>query len=250
MKPCAAPLIATEGEVVHRADPAFERSLAPALQELLAPRMVPPGGAGKGDRACALRVLHRDDLADGTTHRCADHMGGLLAGIVEHGDGIIGHLFERVLAVRLVAASRAPVVEGDAPVSRCGGESLEVPAVLVGAEALDEEDRGAVRPTGDAVVDTNSVGTAKVGHQAPPRPLRGSQSSGVPVRISPILDASGQCAADQCVVDAPNLAETFVVFGTHDHDLPGSECPGHLVGVVEEAVDPPHERPDGCRDRG
>ena len=56
--------------------------------------------------------------------------------------------------------------------------------------------------------------------------------------------ARGERTADQSVVDASDLAETFVVFGTHDHELPGRQRSGDLVGVVEETADPAHERPD------
>ncbi len=104
--------------------------------------------------------------------------------MVEHGDRVVGHLFERVRAVRFVAASGTRL-SAQSSVPRSGGEPLEVPAVLVGAEALDEQDGRAVGSTGDAVVDPGAVRAANVGHQAPPSPLSGSQSSGVPVRMSP-----------------------------------------------------------------
>ena len=178
------------GVLAHRADATFERRVAPAREQLLAPRVVAARGAGEGERADPLGVLHGDDLADRSAHRRADDVRGLLAGVVEHGDRVVGHLLERVGPVRLVAAAGAPVVERDAAVPGSGGQALEVPAVLVGAETLDEQDRRAVGATGDAVVDAGAVGAADEGHQAPPTPVSGSQSIGVPVRRSPISDSS------------------------------------------------------------
>ena len=129
------------GLLAHEADATFECGIAPADEQFLPPRMVPPRGAGQRERPCSFGVLDRHDLADRAAHRRSDDVGGLDAGVVEHGDRVVGHLLQRVRAVRLVAAPRPPVVERDRLVPGCGGESLQVPAVLVGAETLDEEDR-------------------------------------------------------------------------------------------------------------
>ena len=114
----------------------------------------------------------------------------------------------RVAAVRLVAAPGAPVVEGDRLVAARQRQPLQVPAVLVGAEALDQQHRRPAPPARDPVVQPGAVLGGRVRHgvprserqtsacvagerselphrQLPPIPLSGSQSSGVPVCAPP-----------------------------------------------------------------
>ena len=71
---------------------------------------------------------------------------------------------KRVGAVGLVAATGAAVVEGDRAVGPRQRQPLQVPAVLVGAEALDQQHRRAAAATGDLVVDAGAVGRRRVRH--------------------------------------------------------------------------------------
>ena len=122
--------------------PSLRGPPSPQLAEQLAPpRVVAARRARERQRAHPLGVLEREDLGDRPAHRRADDVGGLDAGVVEHGDGVVGHLLERVGAVRLVAATGAAVVEGDRAVAARQRQPLQVPAVLVGAEALDQQHR-------------------------------------------------------------------------------------------------------------
>ena len=72
-------------------------------------------------------------------------MGGVDSGVVEHGDRVVGHLGERVGPVGLVAATGAPIVEGEGAERPGEPEPLQVPEMLVGAEALDEQRRRRTR---------------------------------------------------------------------------------------------------------
>ena len=108
---------------------------------------------------------HGHHLTDRAAHRCADDMRRRHTGMIQHGDGIVGHLLDRVHAERLVAASCAAVVERNHPVVTRQREALHVPTVLVGTEALNHQHRGSAAPAECLVVKTSAVGGAGVRHQ-------------------------------------------------------------------------------------
>ena len=55
-----------------------------------------------------------DDDAGATGHKVVLNFGTVGdAGVVEHGHGVVGHLFEGVHTVRLVAAAGAAIVQRD-----------------------------------------------------------------------------------------------------------------------------------------
>ena len=148
----------------HRPDAVALRVRRPRLEQLLAPRLVAARRAHERQRAHAVGPQHGDELGDGAAHRGADDVGALDADVVEHGDGVGCHLVEVVVADRLVAAPGAAVVEGDDAVAQREHEALDVPAVLVHAEALDHQQRRCRGPSGHAVVDATAVGAAHVRH--------------------------------------------------------------------------------------
>ena len=170
----------------HRGDAAFARDPRPLGEQLATPWMMCARGARQRQGSDALGMADREDLGDRTAHRRSGDMCVVDTGAVEHRDRVVGHLFERVLAEGLVAATRATIVERDRPVPGGQGDALEVPAVLVGTEALDQEHGWAARTAGLAVVQADAVGGSHVGHQTPPSPPV-SQSSGVPVSVPPKL---------------------------------------------------------------
>ncbi len=104
------------------------------------------GGAGERQGADAVRDGGWRGSGDDPAHRGADEVGRPDPGGVEHGDGVVGHLQQRVGAERLVAAAGTPVVEGDRAVAAGEGRPLQGPAVDVGAEAVDQQHRLAVGP--------------------------------------------------------------------------------------------------------
>ena len=118
-------------------------------------------------------MAHGHHLTDRAAHRCADDVRRRHTGMIEHGDGIVGHLLDRVHAERLVAASCAAVVERDHAVAASQREALHVPAVLVGAEALDHQHRGRAAPAECLVVKTSAVGGAGVAASAFRQPIDG-----------------------------------------------------------------------------
>ena len=136
------------GPIVHRAAvlviariPRSLGDLGPLGEQVLAPRMLLAGGARERQRAHPVGMAEGEDLGDHAAHRGAHDVGVVGAGVVEHGERVVGHLLERVGAVRLVAAAGAAVVEGDRAVAARQRQALQDPQVLVGAEPLDHHDR-------------------------------------------------------------------------------------------------------------
>ena len=169
-----------------------------------------------------------EDLADRPAHRRPDDVGGVDAGVVEHGDGVGRHLLERVGAVRLVAATGAAVVEGDRAVGPRQGQPLQVPAVLVGAEALDQQHRRAAAAAGDLVVDAGAVGRRRVRHVSS-RPSRdsGSQSSGVPVWVPPNSSSSRWMRCSTWSASSSSISG------------PRRRRPGRIAGPISMRADRP-----------
>ena len=136
----------------------------PRLQELLAPWLVATRRAHEGERTHPLGPQHGEDLGDATAHRGADDVSPVDADVVEDGDSVGRHLTQVVVAGRLVAAAGTAVVEGDDAVAQREDHALDVPTVLVHAEALDHQHRRCRGSSGHPVVDAAAVGGANVRH--------------------------------------------------------------------------------------
>ena len=63
------------------------------------------------------------------------------SGMIEHGNRIGSHLFNRVRAKRLVASTGTAVVVGDHAVARGKNEPLHIPHVLICTKTLNHQDR-------------------------------------------------------------------------------------------------------------
>ena len=99
-------------------------------------------------------------------------MGVVDAGVVEHGDGVGGHLLEVVGAVRLVAAPGAAVVEGDDAVAQARARRCRSQPCLSAPRPWIISTRRRRRPAGDVVVDAAAVGALRTYGITSARPSR------------------------------------------------------------------------------
>ena len=133
---------------------------------------------GKGGGAVVEEAVTSDHIAQVVSRWTGVPVDRMLEGEKEKllqmeskiGDRVVGHLLERIVAERFVAAACATVVESDHPVLQREYVSLHVPQVLVGAETLNHQHRRRALPAEHLVVQAHSVGGACVGHVSP-RPI-------------------------------------------------------------------------------
>src|SRR5450631_1423937 len=154
----------SETFAAERAHASGEDRGGPVFEQLAAPLVMATRGAREHEGADPFRMADGDDLGEDAAHRGAHHVRVVDPGVVEDGDGVVGHLLEGERMGSAGAAAHAPVVGGVAAEVATEREALQRPAPRVDTEALQHEQRGGVASPERLVRDGHAVAGRRDAH--------------------------------------------------------------------------------------